>query len=358
MKPKILLGPGPSMVPEEVYQAMQRPVVGYLDPELFEVLTSIQKRLRLVFQTQNEVALALPGTGMSGMEAALGNLIEPGDSVIIAVHGFFGARMVEIARRYGANCKVVQQTWGQPIDSEMVEAALKETPNPRLVAIVHAETSIGIAQPIQDIARLAHDYGALMVVDCVTSLGGMAVDTSHADIAFSAMQKCIGGPPGLAPITVSPRAWERIQTRRLPNLSWYLDLRLLYEYWNEPHIYHHTASPTLLYAMDAALRLIEEEGLENRYRRHLETAQALWQGLGELGFRFMIDEPNRLPMLTSIEAPVNEAELRQRLLQDCNIEIGGGLGEWKGKVWRIGLMGRSCTRENVDLLLGALTEMR
>ncbi len=358
---RILLGPGPSMVAPRVMDAMRRPMLGYLDPDLFVVLFEIQIGLRHLFRTENEVTLALPGTGMSGAECALANLIEPGDRVLIISGGFFGERLVEIARRCGAEVHPVRAEWGTQVEPEAVSATLRQHPRWKLIAMVHAETSTGVHQPVEPIAELARRYEALLVVDAVTSLGGMPVevDACHIDVCFSASQKCIGAPPGLAPITFSPRAWHAIEKRRTPCQSWYLDIRLLWDYWNEPHIYHHTTPASLMYALRAALEMIEQEGLPARHERHRHQAERLWMGLQELKLELVIPPERRLPMLSVVRIPegIPDGEFRLRLLREFNIEIGGGLGEWRGQVWRIGLMGHSCLAHNVDLLLSAMNTL-
>lgn len=356
-----MLGPGPSMVAPRVMDALRRPVLGYLDPELFVVLFEIQVGLRALFRTENPVTLALTGTGMSGAECAMVNLIEPGDRVLVVSGGFFGERLVEIARRCGAEVHPVRSRWGTPVEPEAIEAVLRQHPRWKLIAMVHAETSTGIHQPVEPIAELARRYEALLVVDAVTSLGGMPVevDSWGIDLCFGASQKCLSAPPGLAPITVSPRAWDAIQKRRTPCQSWYLDLRLLWDYWSEPHVYHHTTPASLMYALRAALETIAQEGLPARFERHRHQAERLWSGLQALGLELVVLPEHRLPMLTVVRVPagVPDQEFRLRLLREFNIEIGGGLGEWRGQVWRIGLMGHSCLAHHVDLLLSALNTL-
>lgn len=354
-QPRILLGPGPSMVSPLVLKAMTRPPIGYLDPELFTILNEIQAGLRRLFRTANEITLALPGTGMSGMECALGNLIEPNDRVLIAVNGFFGARMTEIARRCGAEVHVVEAEWGRTLQPEQLQTVLQQHAGWKLIACVHAETSTGVEQPIAPISELAKRYEALLIVDAVTSLGGIPVEVDGwgIDACYSATQKCVGVPPGLAPITFSQRAWETVQNRKASPHSWYLDLRLLMDYWGEKRVYHHTTPVSLMYGLHAALQLIEEEGLENRWERHRQNALQLWQGLAGLGLLCRIPEEYRLPTLTTVDIPpgVDDIPFRKRLLDEFNLEIGGGLGAWKGKVWRIGLMGYSSQPENVERVL-------
>jgi alanine-glyoxylate transaminase/serine-glyoxylate transaminase/serine-pyruvate transaminase len=349
------------MVSPRVLDAMRRPPLGYLDPDLFVVLFEIQMGLRALFRTENEVTLALPGTGMSGAECAMANLIEPGDRVLVASAGFFGERLIEIARRCGAEVHPVRSEWGHPIDPDAIAHTLRQHPLWKLIAMVHAETSTGVHHPVEPVAQLARQHDALLVVDTVTSLGGtpVEVDAWGIDVCFSASQKCIGAPPGLAPVTFSPRAWEVVQRRRTPCQSWYLDIRLLWDYWSEPHLYHHTTPVSLIYALHAALELMEQEGLPARHERHRHQAERLWNGLQELGLELVIPLAHRLPMLSVVRVPdgIPDAEFRQRLLREFNIEIGGGLGEWRGQVWRIGLMGHSCLAHNVDLLLSALNTL-
>jgi alanine-glyoxylate transaminase/serine-glyoxylate transaminase/serine-pyruvate transaminase len=361
-QPRILLGPGPSMVSPRVLEAMAQPPIGYLDPELFSVLNEIQAGLRGLFRTGNEVTLALPGTGMSGMECALNNLIEPGDRVLIGVHGFFGARMVEIARRCGAEVHVVEAEWGTTLQPEPLQAVLTQHARWKLIACVHAETSTGVEQPIVPISELAKQHEALLVVDAVTSLGGIPVEVDGwgIDVCYSATQKCVGAPPGLAPITFSPRAWEAVQNRKIAPHTWYLDLRLLMDYWGEKRVYHHTTPISLMYGLHTALQLIEEEGLESRWERHRRNAVQLWQGLAELGLQCRVPEEHRLPTLTPVEIPpgVDDVAFRKRLLNEFNLEIGGGLGAWKGQVWRIGLMGYSSCQENMERVLEGISIVR
>jgi alanine-glyoxylate transaminase / serine-glyoxylate transaminase / serine-pyruvate transaminase len=349
------------MVAPRVMGALHRPVMGYLDPELFVVLFEIQIGLRQLFRTKNEITLALPGTGMSGAECALVNLIEPGDRVLILSCGFFGERLIEIARRCGAEVHPVREPWGRPVDPAAVETVLKQHPRWKLIAMVHAETSTGVHQPIEPIAELARRYETLLVVDAVASLGGMPVEVDGwgIDVCFSGSQKCLSAPPGLAPITFSPRAWEAVQHRRTACQSWYLDIGLLWDYWSERHIYHHTTPASLMYALRAALEMVEQEGLPARWERHRHQAERLWHGLQELGLELIIPPQHRLPMLTVVRIPpgIPDQEFRLRLLREFNIEIGGGLGEWHGQVWRIGLMGHSCLAHNVDLLLGAMNTL-
>lgn len=359
--PRILLGPGPSMVSPRVLRAMATPLLGHLDPEYLVLMTEIQEMLRALFRTKNELTLPISGTGTAGMEAALCNFIEPGDNVLIASMGYFGERMAEIAGRYGANVERLERPWGEVFDPGEIEAALRQKKY-KLLALVHAETSTGACQPgIAEIAAAAHRHGALLVLDTVTSLGGLPVeiDAWEVDVAYSASQKCLSAPPGLAPITVSPRARQVLAQRKTPVANWYLDLTGLEKYWGHERAYHHTAPIALNYALREALRLVMEEGLEARFARHRANARLLWQGLEALDLPLLVDDEHRLPTLSTPQIPPSADDLgvRSRLLKDFNIEIAGGFGPLKGKVWRIGLMGFSSRRENVTLLLAALEQI-
>lgn len=359
--PRILLGPGPSMVSPRVLRAMATPLLGHLDPQFLELMSEVQNLLRYVFQTQNELTIPVSGTGSAGMETALCNLIEPGDQVLVAINGYFGERMFEMAGRYGARVDRLERPWGEVFDPGEIEAALKGN-HYKLVALVHAETSTGALQPgIADIAAAAHRHGALLVLDTVTSLGGLPVeiDAWDVDIAYSGTQKCLSAPPGLAPLTVSPRTREAMMKRKTPVGNWYLDLTLLSKYWGHERTYHHTAPISMVYALREALRIAAEEGLEARFARHRANAELLWEGLEELDLPLLVPLAHRLPTLTTPQVPpaVDDAMVRRRLLDEYNIEIAGGFGPLKGKVWRIGLMGFSSRRENVALLLAALRQV-
>ncbi len=361
VSPRILLGPGPSMVHPRVLRAMATPLVGHLDPEFLDIMKEIQDLLRYVFRTQNELTIPVSGTGSAGMEAALCNFIEPGDAVLIAVNGYFGLRLADMASRYGAEVDTIERPWGEVFSPDEIERALRKR-RYKLLALVHAETSTGALQPdIGAIADAAHKHGALLVLDTVTSLGGVPVeiDAWDVDVAYSGTQKCLSVPPGLAPLTVSERAREVLRRRKTPMANWYLDLTLVEKYWGDERTYHHTAPISMLYALREGLRLVAEEGLENRWARHRENAQILWEGLEALGLRLLLPEAYRLPTLTTPRVPegVDEAAVRRRLLQTFNIEIAGGFGPLKGKIWRIGLMGFSSRRENVLLLLAALKHL-
>lgn len=359
---RILLGPGPSDVHPRVLAAMARPVVGHLDPIFLSMMDEVQDGLRRVFGTANKLTLPMSGTGSSGMETAFVNLIEPGDRVVVGVNGFFGMRMCDIAGRCGAEVIPVEAPWGQPVDPDDVRKAARG--GAEVIAVVHAETSTGALTPLEPLAEIARAVDALLVVDCVTSLGGMAVDVDRVgiDVAYSGTQKCLSTPPSLAPITVSERALDRMRRRQRKVQSWYLDLTMLSQYWAEGaggRFYHHTAPITAIYALHEALRLIAEEGLEARFRRHATAGAALQAGLQALGLEILASDGFRLPMLTAAVVPdgLDESAIRRQLLNDYGIEIGGGLGPVAGKVWRFGLMGYSAQRRNVVLVLAALEQL-
>jgi alanine-glyoxylate transaminase/serine-glyoxylate transaminase/serine-pyruvate transaminase len=337
-------------------------LVGHLDPAFLAVMNDIQTLLRNVFQTTNRFTIAVSGTGSAGMEAAVVNLVEPGDSVIVGVNGVFGTRLATVVERCGGKAIRVEAPWGNIVEPDLVEQALRRSGPVKAVAVIHAETSTGAWQPIEPIARLCRDHGALLIVDAVTSLGGVPVEVDQwgIDACYSATQKCLSCPPGLAPLTLSDRAFAAIKARRTPCQSWYLDLALVADYWSDgTRAYHHTAPISMLYALREALRLVEEEGLPARFVRHRLNSEALVAGLRELGLTPLPSADHRLPMLTCVKLPaqIDDATVRTQLLQTFGIEIGGGLGPLKGKVWRIGLMGESCTEANVLTLLNALEEI-
>ena len=359
--PRILLGPGPSMVPPRVLSALGSPVIGHLDPEFIAIMKEVQELLRYLFQTKNELTVPVSGTGSAGMEAALCNLIEPDDHVLIAIKGYFGERLFQIAERYGAQVDRIDRPWGEVFDPDEIKTALGQEKY-KLLAIVHGETSTGVQQPeIAEIAAAAHQNGALMVLDTVASLGGVSVevDAWDIDVAFSGSQKCMSAPPGLAPLTLSPRALEVLRNRSTPVKNWYLDLSLLEHYWGDERTYHHTAPINMNYALREALRLVAEEGLQARFDRHQLNAETLWSGLEDMDLSLLIPVENRLASLTTPNVPpgVDALEIRKKLLNDYHIEIAGGFGPLQGQIWRIGLMGFSSRRENVLLLLAALREL-
>ena len=354
---RLLLGPGPSPVDDRVLAAMAAPVLGHLDPLFLQCMDDVQSLLRYVFETENRVTIPISATGSAGMEAALINVIEPGDDVVVCINGVFGERMRDIVGRAGAKAIVVEATWGEPIDANKIEAALKSSSSPRAVALVHAETSTGVLQNLSGLSRMAHQHGALLIVDAVTSLGGhpVGIDRNGIDICYSGTQKCLGAPPGLSPITFNEHALDRIRSRQSKVQSWYLDITMVEKYWGDDRTYHHTAPISMNYALREALRLIYEEGLEARWRRHELNHRALVAGVEAMGLRMAVAPENRLWSLNAVSVPegVDDARVRARLL-DEDIEIGGGLGPLKGKIWRIGLMGSGSTRQNVLLILDAL----
>ena len=358
---RILLGPGPSNVHPRVQQAMAAPMVGHLDPYFVKIMDDTVELLRYLFRTQNRLTFPISGTGSAGMEASFCNFLEPGDTVVIAVNGVFGERMVDNAVRCGAEVIPVTAEWGKIIAPEAIEAALNSRKKVKMLALVHAETSTGVLQPLADASQLAKRFGALFMVDTVTSLGGqeVAVDDWGIDICYSGTQKCISCPPGLSPFTANQKAMDVLQSRKSKGNSWYLDLALLSAYWGTGRVYHHTAPVTMIYALHEALALIAEEGLEARLKRHQKNATALRAGLEAIGIVLHAEDGHRLNSLTSICVPagVDDLRVRQKLLNEYNIEIGGGLGPLKGKIWRIGLMGESSSAENVLFLLYALEKI-
>lgn len=355
---RLLMGPGPSMVPASILRALGKPVLGHLDPEFVRMMEELKLMLRQVFQTQNDMTFPVSGTGSAGMEFCFVNLIEPGDEVIIGVNGVFGTRMVEVAERCGAKVTKVESPWGRIIEPAQIAAALNQVPKPKLVAIVHAETSTGALTPVEEISRLAHQAGALFVLDTVTSLGGCPVklDEWAVDAVYSGTQKCLSCPPGLAPVSLSSRALQVATQRKHKVQSWYLDVNLLASYWGQDRVYHHTAPISMNYALHEALRLTLVEGLEARFERHRRNCELLKQGLSALGLEIVSQAGHQLWQLNAVGVPagVDEAAVRRRLLQEFGIEVGAGLGPLKGKIIRIGLMGETARPENVERLLAAL----
>jgi alanine-glyoxylate transaminase/serine-glyoxylate transaminase/serine-pyruvate transaminase len=355
--PRVLLGPGPSMVHPRVLRAMAAPLVGHLDPYFLQIMDRTQDLLRYVFQTKNQLTIPISGTGSAAMEASVANFIEAGDSVLVCINGYFGHRLTDMAQRYGGEVFTINRSWGEVFTPQEVEEAVVAH-KAKVVAIVHAETSTGAKQPLDEIAKVVHDQGGILIVDAVTSLGGIPVrvDEIGIDVCYSGTQKCLSVPPGLGPITVSPRAEEILSKRKTTVPNWYLDLSMVQKYWGTERTYHHTAPISSNYALYEGLRLIAEEGLENRWDRHRRNAQLLWEGLEELGLSLHVPKEFRLESLTTVRIPngVDDVKIRTQLLKNYNIEIAGGLGELKGKVWRIGLMGYSSRAENVLLLLTAL----
>jgi alanine-glyoxylate transaminase / serine-glyoxylate transaminase / serine-pyruvate transaminase len=358
---RTLLGPGPSPVHARVLEAMSLPVVGHLDPKFLEIMDQSMAMLREVFQTKNRLALPMSGTGSAGMETCFVNLVEPGDAVLIGVNGVFGTRMVDVAQRCGAQVDTVEAEWGAALDAEKFRTALAKKKY-KLAAIVHAETSTGVLQPLDDIAKVVRESGALLLVDAVTSLGGapVRVDELGIDACYSGTQKCLGCPPGLSPVTFSERAIEVVRTRKTKVQSWYLDLSMIEKYWGNERVYHHTAPISMNYALHEALRMVLEEGLDKAWQRHRQVQETFIREMHRLEIEPAIDEPAiRAPMINTVKIPdgADDAKVRQRLYDEFNIEIGAGLGPLKGKIWRVGLMGYGARVENVEILTGALKQV-
>ena len=354
------MGPGPSDVHPRVLRALGSSTVGHLDPYYLELMNDLQAMLRALMRTTNDMTLAISATGSAGMEAAVVNLIEPGDSMLVCINGVFGMRMADVAERAGAVVTKVERPWGEVFTPDDLASAL-DSAKPKVVGIVMAETSTGAWQPIEPIARVVRDSGALLIVDAVTALGGIPVevDAWGIDVLYSGSQKCLSCPPGLAPISFSPRAMEVVLGRRRKVQSWYLDVTMLASYWGSDRVYHHTAPVNMTYGLYEALRIIHEEGLERCFARHMLNHEALRDGLAALGIELAAQEGHRLPMLNAVRIPasVDDAQVRRGLLERFDIEIGGGLGAFKGKVWRIGLMGYASRAGNVLLFLAALEQL-
>ncbi len=348
------------MVAPSVLEAMSKPLVGHLDPAFVGMMDEIKAMLRAVFRTENRMTFPVSGTGSAGMEFCFANLVEPGDEVVVGINGVFGGRMADVAERCGAKVIRVESEWGRIIEPAQIAAAV-DGRKPKLVAVVHAETSTGALTPIPEISRIAHEAGALMLVDTVTSLGGCPVEIDEWDVdaVYSGTQKCLSCPPGLAPVSLSERALEIATTRRTKVQSWYLDVNLLASYWGAERVYHHTAPISMNYALHEALRLVLEEGLEARFARHERNHLRLKEGLAELGLELASQPGHQLWQLNSVRVPdgVDEAAVRARMLNDFGIEIGAGLGPLKGRVWRIGLMGESSTSDSVEIALNALGQI-
>jgi alanine-glyoxylate transaminase / serine-glyoxylate transaminase / serine-pyruvate transaminase len=355
---RLLMGPGPSTVNPRVLQAMSAPVIGHLDPATFDMMNEVQDMLRRVFQTHNELTYPVSGTGTAGMETALANTLEPGDVAITLVSGFFAERMREIASRCGADIVTVGGEWGSPIDPDRVALALEKHPGAKAVCAVHVETSTGLLQPLPDIANLAGEHDALFLVDAVASLGGVELDADGwgLDVCYSGSQKCLSAPPGLAPITFSDRAYQAMEGRSRPPATFYLDATQIRKYVGAERLYHHTAPVSTLYALHEALRIVLEEGLEDRWGRHVEIGSELWSVLEDRGFAPVPPDGYRVPYLASVWLPegFEDKPNRSRLLTEFGIEIAGGLGQFAGKIWRVGVMGESCNRDFVKAFTEAL----
>lgn len=357
---RLLLGPGPSNVNPTVLQAMNTPPLGHLDPEFLGLMDEIQTLLRYVWQTENRLTYAISGTGTAAMEATVANAVEPGDKVVVGVKGYFGHRLVDMAQRYGGEVETITQEWGKPFTLEAIKAAV-ETHKPAVLCLVHAETSTGVRQPLDGVADICREHGTLLLVDSVTSMGGvpLKLDEWGVDLAYSCSQKGLACPPGASPFTMSDRAYEKLQKRsgKVPN--WYLDTNLLEQYWGEARKYHHTAPINMYYALREALRLIADEGIEACWQRHQSNAEYLWSQLEGMGLTLHVEKEYRLPTLTTVRIPegVDGKAIGRKLLLEHNIEIGGGLGELGGKVWRIGLMGYNSNKQNVDTLINVLKQV-
>jgi alanine-glyoxylate transaminase/serine-glyoxylate transaminase/serine-pyruvate transaminase len=357
---RLLLGPGPVETSPRVLRAMSSNMLGHLDPQFLEVMNETMELLRYVFQTKNQLTLPMSGTGSAGMETVMVNLIEPGDKVVICVKGVFGQRLRDIAGRCGAEVISVEAPWGRPIEPQQVKDALEKAGGAKLVAIVHAETSTGVQQPLEEISKIAKDYGALFVVDAVTSLGGveLKVDEWGIDACYSGTQKALSCPPGLSPVTLGEKAREVLANRKTKVQSWYLDLTMIQNYWGKERFYHHTAPINMIYGLREALMIVKEEGLEARFERHKLNSKAFIKGVEAMGLEMVAPEGYRLPTLNAVKIPegIEDLKARKFLLEKYGIEIGGGLGDFKGKAWRVGLMGESSKRNNVILLLAALAD--
>lgn len=359
---RVLMGPGPSDVSPRVLAALMRPTIGHLDPAFVTMMDEVRELLQYAFQTKNPVTYPVSAPGSAGMETCFVNLVEPGDKVIVCVNGVFGGRMRENVERMNGVAVTVEDNWGKPVDLNKVESALKNNPDTKIVAFVHAETSTGVQSGAKELVALAHKHGCLTIVDAVTSVGGipLKVDEWEIDAVYSGTQKCLSCPPGLSPVSFSTRAMERIRARKTKVASWFLDVNLITGYWGSgaKRAYHHTAPVNALYGLHEALLMLREEGLENAWARHMRLHESLRDGLEKLGFGFVVEAGARLPQLNAVTVPagVDEARLRAHLLDTYGLETGSGLGALAGKIVRIGLMGQSCTQRHVTLCLGALAE--
>lgn len=359
---RFLMGPGPSDAHPRVLKAMATPLIGHLDPEFIQMMDEVKSMVQDIFITKNHLTFVVSAPGSAGMETCFVNLLEPGDECIICVNGVFGGRMVDIAERCGAKVCKIETEWGKPIETAQIKKALEQCQKPKLVALVHAETSTGVLQPLQEISDLVHNAGSLLVVDAVTSFAGvpLKVDEWNIDAIYTGSQKCLSAPPGLSPVSFSAAAVKALDNRKTKVQSWFLDLSMVKNYWEgSKRAYHHTAPVSSIFALHEALNLVMEEGLEKRWARHAEVHQYLKQQLEKLGFRYLVEEKYRLPNLNTVFLPegADEPKLRTDLLNKYNIEVGGGLGAFAGKLWRIGIMGESCTKNHVNMLVGALEEM-
>lgn len=357
---RLLMGPGPSEIHPRVLAAMAKNTVGHLDPYYLQIMDALQRMLRALMRTRNPMTMAISGTGSAGMEAAIVNVIEPGDAAVICVNGVFGARMADVATRAGAIVTKIERPWGEVFTAEEISAAVAQA-KPKVVGIVMAETSTGAWQPIEEISKIVHKAGALLVVDAVTALGGVPVEVDkwEIDVLYSGSQKCLSCPPGLAPISFSPRAMEKVMGRKTKIQSWYLDVSMLASYWGSDRVYHHTAPINMSYGLFEALRIVHEESLESCFARHALHHNALKSGLAAIGIKYSVQEGRSLPMLNAVFVPdgIDDAKFRKDLLTRFGIEIGAGLGAYKGKVWRIGLMGYGARANSVYQFLTATEQL-
>ena len=360
---RLLMGPGPSDVHTRILNAMARQTIGHLDPAFIDMMDETKQMLQYAFITENELTMPISAPGSAGMEACFANLVEPGDKVIVCINGVFGTRMKENVIRVGGEAVIINDEWGKPVDSQKVEQALIDNPDTKIVAFVHAETSTGAISDAKSICKLAQQHSCLSIVDAVTSLAGseLRVDDWGIDAIYSGSQKCLSAMPGLSPVSFSDKAINKFTHRKTPVTSWFLDLNLVMGYWGKgaKRAYHHTAPVNTLYGLHESLVMLTEEGLENSWSRHKENHLLLKAGLSELGISYLVDESSRLPQLNSVYIPEgsDDAQVRSSLINDFNIEIGAGLGDLAGKIWRIGLMGHTSRKENVELCLKALKEV-
>ncbi len=357
---RTLMGPGPSDVHPRILEALSRPTIGHLDPKFVEMMEEVKSMLQYAFKTKNELNIAVSAPGSAGMETCFVNLLEAGDKAIVCQNGVFGGRMKENVERLGATAVMLEDEWGKTVDLNKVEDALKANPDAKVLTFVHAETSTGASSDAKALCELARKYDCLTIVDAVTSLGGseLHVDDWGIDAIYSGTQKCLSCTPGISPVSMSKKAVAAIKARKTPVQSWFLDLNLVMGYWgkNAKRAYHHTAPVNAMYSLHEALVMLQDEGLENAWKRHMDNHLALRTGLEAMGLEFVVAEDYRLPQLNSVTIPegVDDAEVRGRLLNEFNLEIGAGLGALAGKVWRIGLMGHSSRAENIMLCLAAL----
>lgn len=360
---RTLMGPGPSDVHPRILKAMARTTIGHLDPSFIEMMDEVKQMLQYAFKTENELTMPISAPGSAGMEACFVNLVEPGDKVIVCINGVFGSRMKENVTRIGGQVVIVEDEWGKPVSPEKLEQALNENPDTKIVAFVHAETSTGALSDAKLLCQIAKKHNCLTIVDAVTSLAGseLRVDDWGIDAIYSGSQKCLSAMPGLSPVSFSEKAVHKISNRKIPVTSWFLDLNLVMGYWGKgsKRTYHHTAPVNTLYGLHESLVMLYEEGLENSWSRHQKNHQLLRDGLSGLGINYLVEKSSRLPQLNSVFIPsgVDDAEVRATLLNDYNMEIGAGLGNLAGKIWRIGLMGYTSRKENIDLCLSALKKI-